>query len=306
MPFVAHPLTEPGGLSIPPLVAAVLAMLLVTAVARLWPGPNRAAQPDGDRLHSWWGRLSRLQVAGRVHAFGLLVLGVVAGRVGEEDELANLAPALVVGTAWPVVLLGCAVLGSVWRWLDPWDGPVRIVQGRPESEAAPAVWWALVPALAWSWFLGAFADTLDPRNVGLALGLYSAVVIAGCLWLGRAVYLSRAEPFGLLFGWTARLPRGLLPDGVLHAGPRRSWERWPAGSCSGRCGCRPWGDRSTWPRGPWRTPRSGWPPAAWSALYCSWRVGDGRIGPVRRAASLRRRSRPRWAWLWLWPWPGTG
>jgi hypothetical protein len=110
-----------------------------------------------------------------------------------------------------VILLGCAVLGPVWRWLDPWDGATRLVQTDPRAEGGASVWWAGVPTVAWTWYLGAFPEILDPRNVGLALGVYSAVTIAGCLVLGRASYLTRAEPFGLLFGWTARLPRGLLP-----------------------------------------------------------------------------------------------
>jgi hypothetical protein len=213
MPLLGHPLTDPGGLEVPPVVAAVLAMLLVAAVARFWPGPARAREPssEGDRVHSWWGGLRPLQVAGRVLALGGLVLAVAAGRLGDEDELANIAPALVVGVAWPLVLLGCAVLGPVWRWLDPWDGAARLVRSESQTRATASAWVAVVPALAWTWYLGAFSESLDPRNVGLALGVYSALSIAGCLVLGRAPYLSRAETFGLLFGWTARLPRGLLP-----------------------------------------------------------------------------------------------
>jgi hypothetical protein len=211
MRSLAHPLTETGGLVIPPLVAAVLAMVAVAAVARFWPGPGPGRDREGDRLHSWWGGLGWPQRAGRVAAVALLMLVVAAGRLGADDELENLAPALVVGVAWPMVLLGCAVLGAVWRWLDPWDGVARPLQRDHDLRPAGSVWWAIVPALGWVWYLSAFPDTLAPRSVGFALGLYSAITISGCLLVGRAAYLSRAEVFGLLFAWTARLPRGLLP-----------------------------------------------------------------------------------------------
>jgi hypothetical protein len=210
MGALAHPLTEPGGLATPPLVAAVVAMLMVASVARFWPGPVTARKPGGDpdRTFSWWGALGGLQVAGRVGGVALLVLAVLAGRLGSESQLENVAPALVVGVGWPLLLLACAILGPVWRWLDPWDGLARpmAAAGEPGGD----VRWAVVPALAWVWYLGAFSDPLDPGFVGLALGAYSIVTVAGSLALGRRTWLSRAEPFGLLFGWLALLPRGLL------------------------------------------------------------------------------------------------
>jgi hypothetical protein len=196
---------------VPPLAAGVLAMVLVAGVARMWPGPGPSGASAGVRLHSWWGRLEPAGIATRALAVAVTALAVLAGRVGSEEELRNLAPALVIGAAWPLLLLGSAVLGPVWRWLDPWDGVARTVRPEPETGGDAPAWWAVLPALGWVWYLGAFPDTLAPRNVGLALGGYSAVSVAGCLLLGRAAYLSRAEPFGLLFGWTARLPRGELP-----------------------------------------------------------------------------------------------
>jgi hypothetical protein len=210
MDALAHPLTEPGGLAIPPLAAAVLAILLLASVARYWPGPGKGhkAVQEPDSSFSWWGRLGALDVAGRVVGVAIVALSVVAGRLGSESQLENVAPALVVGAGWPLLLLASAIVGPLWRWLDPWDGLARPVAA--PGEPGGDVRWAVAPALAWVWYLGAFPDALDPRAVGIALGAYTILTAAGCLAMGRRTWLSRAEPFGLLFGWLAMLPRRLL------------------------------------------------------------------------------------------------
>jgi hypothetical protein len=209
---LAHPLLDPGGLRLPPISAAVAAALIVTLVGRFWPDPDAPrASEEHPEVHSWNGRLRGPMILTRVVAVGLLVLVVVAGRVGSTQELENLAPALVVGIAWPVLLLGSAFLGAVWRWVDAWDALARPMapSGRPGRD----VRWAAIPALALTWYLGAYPTPLHPRAVGLALAGYSIVTLAGCLALGRTSWLSRVEVFGLVFGWTA----------LLRGGALRSW-----------------------------------------------------------------------------------
>jgi hypothetical protein len=213
-PLLAHPLTEVGRLEIPPLAAAVIAMVLVAAAARFWPGgsaPAGPAQADeaGWRVHSWFGRLHAGQWATRGLAVALLVLAAVAGRIGSESEVRNLAPALVVGAGWPLLLAGSLILGAVWRWLDPWDGAARVL-GRDADQAPVAdATWAVVPAAGLAWYLGALPNPYAPRAVGLGLAAYTLVTVGGCLLAGRARWLSRAEVFGLLFAWAALVRRGL-------------------------------------------------------------------------------------------------
>jgi hypothetical protein len=206
---LAHPLLDPGGLHVPPISAAVVAMLVVTAVARLSPGPgSRSREGAGEVVFSWTGSLKPWEVAVRVVGVALLGLAILAGRLGSERELANVAPALVVGAGWALLILGSALLGPLWRWLDPWDALARPLA--PTGQGAGDVRWAIVPAGAWAWYLSAYPTPLHPRSVGLALAVYTIVTLAGCLALGRNSWLSRAEPFGLLFGWTSLLGRGGL------------------------------------------------------------------------------------------------
>ena len=211
-PFLAHPLTEPGRLAIPPLAAAVVAALVVASAARFWPAPKGIGPREptsGHEVHSWAGSLSPLQVACRVLAVAVLILAVVAGRLGSERELRNVTPALVLGAGWPLLALASLLLGAVWRWLDPWDGVARAF-GRGEDDApSRTVWWAVVPAALFVWYVGASATPYSPRSLGLGLGLYSVVTVAGCLALGRRRWLSGVEVFGLLFSWAALVRRGL-------------------------------------------------------------------------------------------------
>jgi hypothetical protein len=238
-PALAHPLTQPFGLPVSPLVAGWITVALVLLVAFAVPcgEPGSHAREGG----SWAGSLSRPQSAVRVLAVALLVLAVVEGRVGENDELDNLAPALVVGAAWPLLVIASVAVGPVWRWLDPWDGIARVLTRGHADQAARHVWPAALVALPWVWYLSAYGDTLAPRSVGAIVAAYTLFTVAGCLVIGRRRWLSTSEPLGIVLSWMALLPRrrladweppggaevllGVLAGGVLFGAVRRS-ELW--------------------------------------------------------------------------------
>jgi hypothetical protein len=239
---LAHPLTEPYLLPFSPSVAAWIGVTVVFVVALACPeGGRGAAAPPPPSTASWAGSLSAPQVLARLVAVGAVVLAIVAGRLGVDDELENLAPALVVGAAWPLLVLGSVSLGAVWRWADPWDAIARpLARGQPD-EPPDHVWPAAVVALAWVWYLSAYTDPLAPRSVGAMLAVYTLLTVAGCLAVGRRRWLAAAEPLGIVLSWMALLPRGRLADwnpprgaeallgvlagGVLFGAVRRS-ELW--------------------------------------------------------------------------------
>jgi hypothetical protein len=236
-PLLAHPLAEHPDFPLAPWAVAVTAALVVIAVATAWP-ERRSEAAAAPPPTSWSGKLSQAQIVTRSLAVGLLLVAILAGRTGAEEELDNLAPALVVGVAWPLLVLACALFASLWRWVDPWDGIARVLADDGELERDPHVWLAVVPALGWVWYLSAYSTPLDPRSVGLALAIYSIVTIAGCLVWGRQRWLSTGEPFGIVLSWIARVPRralgsweppsgaallvGVLAGGVLFGAARRS------------------------------------------------------------------------------------
>jgi hypothetical protein len=239
---LAHPLTEPYNLPISPLAAAWLATALVLVVAFAWPRGRAGSTAASERpLTSWAGSLSSAQWACRFVGVALLALAIAAGRLGENDELENLAPALIVGAAWPLLVLASISGGPVWRWTDPWDGVARVLSRAQGEEVPNHVWPAALLALPWVWYLSAYSDTLEPRSVGTIVAVYTVLTVAGCLAVGRRTWLATAEPLGIVLSWLALLPRGRLPDwdpprgaeallgvlggGVLFGAVRRS-ELW--------------------------------------------------------------------------------
>jgi hypothetical protein len=239
---LAHPLTEPYNLPVSPLAAAWLATILVLLVAFAWPrAGSRSSEASERPFTSWTGSLTPLQRTSRLFAVAVLALAIASGRLGENDELENLAPALIVGAGWPLLVLASLSLGPVWRWTDPWDGVARALAREQTEEGSAQVWPAALVALPWVWYLSAYQDTLEPRSVGAILALYTVLTLAGCLALGRRRWLATAEPLGIVLSWLALLPRGRLPDwnpprgaeallgvlggGVLFGAVRRS-ELW--------------------------------------------------------------------------------
>jgi hypothetical protein len=239
---LAHPLTEPFQLPISPLVAATAGGGLVLLVAFAVPrGARRVDHRTERQITSWAGSVSPLQLPTRVIAVALLALAIAAGRLGVDDQLENLAPALVVGALWPLLVLASIALGPVWRWIDPWDSLARALARSEPAQEPGHVWPAVVIAVAWVWYLSAYRDALEPRSVGAVLALYTLVTVGGSLAFGRIRWLSTAEPIGILLSWMAHLPRRRLPDwspprgaeallgvfvgGVLFGAVRRS-ELW--------------------------------------------------------------------------------
>jgi hypothetical protein len=239
---LAHPITQPFNFPVSPLVAAGATAAGVLLVCLAAPEANRrpAASVEAS-LASWAGSLSGLQIATRILAVALLALIVASGRIGIDDELENLAPALVVGAGWPLLVFASALIGPVWRWLDPWDGTARALARRGQDAVPGHVWPAAIVAIALVWYLSAYREPLNPRSVGALVALYTLFTVAGCLAVGRTRWLATSEPLGILLSWLAQLPRrrladwdpprgaeallGVLAGGVLFGAVRRS-ELW--------------------------------------------------------------------------------
>lgn len=205
--ILAHPLTEPGELLLPPLVVVTLVVSIVALVAqgRTHPAPPGfavAPQLPLDR------HLDVLDIVGRLGGVGLLAVAVLAGRFGSVSEFDNLASVLVVAFAWPALMVGSALLPTMWPRLNPWDGLARVLRAR-DGELAGDVRWALPAAFGWVAYLGVLMRPLAPQTVSVALAVYSMATIAACLVVGRIRWLDGGELFTVFFGWIG-LRRGLI------------------------------------------------------------------------------------------------
>ncbi len=215
MLLAAHPETSHPHVAVPAALVALGAVMVVVVVAVAVPArpasSDAVADPQPEpSAASWWGPLTMPQRVTRATSVLLLIAVILAGRVGVEDELENLAPALALGAGWPLLVAGSLMLGTLWRWVDPWDALARLVLSGDPSTPAADVWPAVVLAVPWVWYVGAYSRPLEPRSVGLALAAYTVVTVAGCVALGRVRWLSGGEPVGLVLSWIGLVPRGRL------------------------------------------------------------------------------------------------
>lgn len=129
MTALAHPLTDPGGLGVPPLSVALAAAAVVALVAVFAPVPPAADERRGvDPLADVDAPLTPPRLVTRGLVVVLLLFSIYAARRGNPDGLNNIAPPLVVGIAWAaIVVLGC-VLRRAWTWIDPWDAIARAIE----------------------------------------------------------------------------------------------------------------------------------------------------------------------------------
>jgi hypothetical protein len=206
----AHPLDQTGGLPYSPFFLGCLGVVLLWLIIT-WKGggPEGRAGSGEDTSASWEGDLTRSQWTTRILSIALLLLCMVAARIGSENELDNVAPALAIGVALPFVLVLTLLTGAAWKWLDPWDGLARLVTEDAETDRpGTSIVRASLPAFALVWYFYAYDRTLTPRSLGIALAVYTLTVLAGCLAFGRRVWMAEGEPIGIFLAWLARLRHG--------------------------------------------------------------------------------------------------
>jgi hypothetical protein len=182
-----------------------------------------------------------------VRASGVVVFltVVAAGYVGEQNPIRNIAPAMVWIIGWVGIAFLSAVIGDVWRLINPWDTMFRAAEwthrrlggrGALSLRCRYPAWLGVWPAFAlfvgFAWMELVWSGRSVPAELAGALALYSAATWAGMAAFGRAAWLKRGEAFTPVFGifarfapiacrreyeLTLRLPAsGLIDDRPLH------------------------------------------------------------------------------------------
>ncbi|MDT8857587.1 hypothetical protein RNZ50_21595 [Paracoccaceae bacterium Fryx2] len=154
--------------------------------------------------------------------FGL----VLVGHLGSRDPMHNLMTLVIWTVVWVALPLGSMLFGNLWRAVNPWTAPVRLVRallgrrggvGLARLGHGPAV----AGLLAFAWFLIVSLSPDDPlvlAQVALAywLGIFVLAVLEGEDWLEQGEFLT------VYMGFIARIaPLWLEIDGRrarLYAG----------------------------------------------------------------------------------------
>ncbi len=212
-----HPVRGHPHVDVPILAVSAGVAALVIVVLLAVPRTRQQAENQPWAAASWAGTLTPGRLAVRVGSVLLLVLAVAAARFGSPAELDNLAPALVLGAAWPLLTV-LSLLAPVWRWVDPWDALARLMAPNDDSEPPGHVWPGVVLAVVLTWYVAVLPRPFDPRALGLLLLGYTTLTLAGCLLLGRRRWLSSGEPIGITLAWVTAAARGRLGAVALPRG----------------------------------------------------------------------------------------
>lgn len=156
------------------------------------------------------GRLQRgLMLAGRALGMGLYVLLVAAAVFGDPDTARNIAPVFVYVVFWVGLTLISALVGDLWRVVNPFDTMAAAVERLRGEERPPAAYtwgrWPAVVALAgFVWLELVPSNRAEPTTLAIAILLYTVAVVAGVIRWGRG-WLAEGEGFTVYFGLLAHM-----------------------------------------------------------------------------------------------------
>ncbi len=195
--------------------AGVVLVASFAALAVLWPEPRWQDPPEGRPLRASWLRplSSVLAALGVVGLGATIVSGGFAG-LGRD----NLAPVLVWVYFWLVIPFLSAVLGNIWRHINPWRTVARWASlgdvERTDLLYRVGVWPATAAFVAFTWLELVSPDSGRPTTLAVAALVYTLYVLALAGYAGRATAMEVGEAFTTYNGLLAAIaPVGRNPDG---------------------------------------------------------------------------------------------
>jgi len=156
-----------------------------------------------------------------------LALIIVAGLFGHPSTFKNIAPVGVWVIWWVGLSFVSAFVGNLWALINPWSatfGFFRLMARRwtrqPSLQWPYPAWLGSWPAcalfLVFAW-LELIAPGRDvPRNVAIAVTIYSGITWTGFVLFGREVWLKSGEAFSIAFDLFSRFA-------PLHLSKNKRW-----------------------------------------------------------------------------------
>ncbi len=139
---------------------------------------------------------------------------IFAGRYGLQSPTQNLAPILIWSLWWVGVVYIQALVGDIWRLVNPWSIWFGLFEkmpfftkyiGRISYPKKLSCWPAVVIFWFFAWLeqVAPFAE--QPQPLVQLILVYSLITWAGMFTFGHDVWLKRGEAFSLLFTYLARM-----------------------------------------------------------------------------------------------------
>jgi len=168
----------------------------------------------------------------------LVCAGLIAlGFLGARDPMHNLLTLVFWTGVWVALPLASLVCGDLWRAVNPWTGPIRLIRDALGIRGMIPLdrlghWPAVIGMLAFVWFTLVSMSPEDPAVLAQVATIYGLAILtlgvmAGDGWLRQGEfftvyfgYLSRISPLWLdITGNRARLRAGWPGTQVLEMAP---------------------------------------------------------------------------------------
>lgn len=162
---------------------------------------------------------------------GAFLLIVAAGLLGSQDPSENIAPVTVWIVWWVGMAFVSALVGNVWRLINPWDivfrwfetalerlWPGRTQMGRVRYPTWLGAWPAVLLFVVFAWLELLWVGRAVPVSLAGVILAYSLVTWAGMFVFGRPVWLERGEVFTLVFSIFARFAPFVVTRNERSAG----------------------------------------------------------------------------------------
>ncbi len=217
--IVAHGIGGRSDLPVPVEFFVVGAGVVLVAsfvlLAALWPNPRWQEPPAGRTIRAGWLGPVRWLLA----ALGLVgMAAVIAGGVFGEDSRTNAAPVLVWVYFFLAIPFSSAIVGDVWRDINPWRTIAKTaeigVEERPGVLVRWGVWPATVAFVAFTWLELVADDSARPRTLAIAAIVYTLYVLGLVRYAGRETGMASGEAFTVYSSTLARIsPLGRNENG---------------------------------------------------------------------------------------------
>ncbi len=145
---------------------------------------------------------------------------LAVGWLGSSDPMHNLLTLWVWTGLWVALPLASLVFGNLWRAINPFTGPARLVRLAFGLRGGIGLarlghWPAVAGLFAFTWFTLVSLSPEDPRTLATVSALYAAVILALAVAEGEK-WLEQGEFFTVYLGWLARI----APFWLVIAGRR--------------------------------------------------------------------------------------
>jgi hypothetical protein len=224
----AHALAQRYDLPLPLgffLLAAGAAVAVTFLILALAAGRRKASSPD--RIFASGNVPAFIVITARTISVAILFLIAAAGLFGHQDPFKNLAPVAVWVIWWVGMALLSAFVGNVWALINPFPALFGFAQalvsrsGNRLSFDLPYPRWlgawpacALLLIFAWLELIAPARDV--PRNIAIAILIYTALTLAGYAAFGCDVWRKSGDVFSVFFNLLGRFA-------PLHFHEDRGW-----------------------------------------------------------------------------------